>query len=92
MYHLPASAARGSFRSSSFRLTRSGTQENRRAHSLRLAILTLARFFTDPVICFVMFWLPEYLRKERHFDPAMVGQYASVPFVFGGNCPKRGSS
>jgi ACS family hexuronate transporter-like MFS transporter len=46
--------------------------------------LILARFFTDPVIYFVIFWLPEYLRKERHFDLAMVGQYASVPFVFGG--------
>jgi ACS family hexuronate transporter-like MFS transporter len=46
--------------------------------------LTLARFFTDPVIYFVIFWLPEYLRKERHFDLAMVGQYASVPFVAGG--------
>ena len=27
--------------------------------------LILARFFTDPVIYFVIFWLPEYLRKER---------------------------
>jgi ACS family hexuronate transporter-like MFS transporter len=32
----------------------------------------------------VIFWLPEYLRKERHFDLAMVGQYASVPFIAGG--------
>lgn len=46
--------------------------------------LILARFFTDPVIYFVIFWLPEYLRKERHFDLAMVGQYASVPFIAGG--------
>jgi len=46
--------------------------------------LTLARFFTDPVIYFVIFWLPEYLRKERHFDLAMVGQYASIPFLAGG--------
>jgi ACS family hexuronate transporter-like MFS transporter len=46
--------------------------------------LILARFFTDTVIYFVIFWLPEYLRKERHFDLAMVGQYASVPFIFGG--------
>jgi ACS family hexuronate transporter-like MFS transporter len=46
--------------------------------------LILARFFTDPVIYFVIFWLPEYLRKERHFDLAMVGQYASVPFIVGG--------
>jgi ACS family hexuronate transporter-like MFS transporter len=46
--------------------------------------LILARFFTDPVIYFVIFWLPEYLRKERHFDLAMVGQYASLPFIAGG--------
>jgi ACS family hexuronate transporter-like MFS transporter len=45
--------------------------------------LIIARFFTDPVIYFVIFWLPEYLRKERHFDLAMVGRYAWVPFVFG---------
>ena len=46
--------------------------------------LMVARFFTDPVIYFVIFWLPEYLRKERGFDLAMVGKYAWVPFVFGG--------
>ncbi|HTM51109.1 MAG TPA: MFS transporter [Bryobacteraceae bacterium] len=46
--------------------------------------LIIARFFTDPVIYFIIFWLPEYLRKERHFDLAMVGKYAWVPFVFGG--------
>lgn len=46
--------------------------------------LTVARFFTDPVIYFVIFWLPEYLRNERHFDLEMVGRYAWVPFVFGG--------
>ena len=45
--------------------------------------LILARFFTDPVLYFVIFWLPEYLRKERGFDLAMVGKYAWVPFVFG---------
>jgi MFS transporter, ACS family, hexuronate transporter len=46
--------------------------------------LTIARFFSDPVIYFVIFWLPEYLRVERHFDLAQVGKYAWVPFVFGG--------
>jgi ACS family hexuronate transporter-like MFS transporter len=46
--------------------------------------LILARFFTDPVIYFVIFWLPEYLRKERGFDLAMVGKYSWVPFLFGG--------
>jgi MFS transporter, ACS family, hexuronate transporter len=45
--------------------------------------LILARFFTDPVIYFIIFWLPEYLRKERGFDLAMVGKYAWVPFIFG---------
>ncbi|HVP47216.1 MAG TPA: MFS transporter [Bryobacteraceae bacterium] len=46
--------------------------------------LILARFFTDPVIYFVIFWLPEYLRKERGFDLKMVGDYAWVPFTVGG--------
>ncbi|MBY0506432.1 MAG: MFS transporter [Bryobacteraceae bacterium] len=45
--------------------------------------LILARFLTDPVIYFVSFWLPEYLRKERGFDLSMVAHYAWVPFVFG---------
>ncbi len=45
--------------------------------------LVLARFFTDPVIYFIIFWLPEYLRKERGYDLAMIGKYAWVPFLFG---------
>ncbi len=46
--------------------------------------VALARFFTDPVIYFVIFWLPEYLRRERGFDLAMVRNYSWVPFVVGG--------
>ena len=46
--------------------------------------LIVARFFTDPVIYFVIFWLPEYLQKERGFDLTMIGRYTWVPFVFGG--------
>jgi ACS family hexuronate transporter-like MFS transporter len=46
--------------------------------------LTVARFFTDPVIYFVIFWLPEYLRNERQFNLSDVGKYAWVPFAFGG--------
>jgi len=45
--------------------------------------LILARFFTDPVLYFVIFWLPEYLRKERGFDLGMVATYAWVPYIFG---------
>jgi ACS family hexuronate transporter-like MFS transporter len=46
--------------------------------------LSIARALTDPVIYFVIFWLPKYLEKERHFDLAMVGKYSWVPFIFGG--------
>jgi ACS family hexuronate transporter-like MFS transporter len=46
--------------------------------------LCLARTFTDPVIYFVIFWLPAYLVKERHFNQKEIGQYSWVPFVFGG--------
>ena len=46
--------------------------------------LILTRFLTDPVIYFIIFWLPDYLRRERGFDLAMVGQYAWVPFALGG--------
>jgi len=45
--------------------------------------LIMARFFTDPVIYFLIFWLPEYLQKERGFDLAMIGKYAWAPFLFG---------
>jgi len=46
--------------------------------------LILARFFTDPVIYFMIFWFPEYLRKERGFDLKAVGDYAWVPFTVAG--------
>ncbi len=45
--------------------------------------LVVARFFTDPVVYFIMFWLPEYLRAERGFDLEMVGKYSWVPFFVG---------
>lgn len=45
--------------------------------------LVLARFFSDPVIYFLEFWVPSYLHKARGFDLAMIGKYAWVPFVFG---------
>ena len=46
-------------------------------------VLMLVRFLADPVIYFIIFWLPAYLQKERGFDLAMVGRYAWVPYVFG---------
>jgi ACS family hexuronate transporter-like MFS transporter len=47
-------------------------------------MLILARFLTDPVVYFILFWLPRYLERSRGFDVAMVGKYAWVPFFFGG--------
>jgi MFS transporter, ACS family, hexuronate transporter len=47
-------------------------------------MLMLARFLADPVIYFVIFWLPAYLQKERGFDLDMIGRYAWIPYVFGG--------
>jgi ACS family hexuronate transporter-like MFS transporter len=45
--------------------------------------LVFVRFLSDPVIYFIIFWLPAYLQKERGFDLAMIGRYAWVPYVFG---------
>jgi ACS family hexuronate transporter-like MFS transporter len=45
--------------------------------------LVMVRFLSDPVIYFIIFWLPSYLQKERGFDLAMIGRYAWVPYVFG---------
>jgi ACS family hexuronate transporter-like MFS transporter len=47
-------------------------------------VLILARFLTDPVIYFVMFWLPSYLQKERGFDLQMIGEYTWIPWTIGG--------
>ena len=47
-------------------------------------VLMLVKFLTDPVIYFVIFWLPAYLQKERGFDLALVARYAYLPYVFGG--------
>ncbi len=47
-------------------------------------MVVLPRFLTDAVIYFVIFWLPDYLEKERGFDLKMIGEYSWIPFVFGG--------
>ena len=47
-------------------------------------MVILPRFLTDPVIYFVIFWLPAYLEKERGFDLSMIGKYSWIPFVYGG--------
>lgn len=49
------------------------------------ACLTLiaARFLSDPVIYFIIFWFPAYLAKERGFDLKQIGEFAWMPYVLG---------
>lgn len=41
----------------------------------------LARAVTDAVWWFYVFWLPEYLRRDRGFTLAMIGLFAWIPFL-----------
>ncbi|MGD0010747.1 MAG: MFS transporter [Terriglobia bacterium] len=41
----------------------------------------IARFLTDPVWWFYVFWLPEYLKRERGFTLAMIGHLVWIPFL-----------
>ncbi len=43
--------------------------------------IVLARWLTDPVWWFYVFWLPEYLKRERGFTLATIGLLAWVPFL-----------
>ncbi len=45
--------------------------------------LVLARFVSDPVWYFYIFWIPEYLKRERGFSLADIGLYAWIPFAAG---------
>ena len=45
--------------------------------------LVLARFVSDPVWYFYIFWIPEYLKRERGFSLGDIGLYAWIPFVAG---------
>jgi ACS family hexuronate transporter-like MFS transporter len=43
--------------------------------------LVLARMMADPVWWFYVFWLPEYLKRERNFSMVMIGYFAWIPFL-----------
>lgn len=43
--------------------------------------LILARMTADPVWWFYVFWLPEYLKRDRHFSMTMIGYFAWIPFL-----------
>ena len=43
--------------------------------------LLLARFFSDPVWWFYLFWLPKYLVEQRGFTMAEMGMMAWMPYL-----------
>jgi len=43
--------------------------------------LLAARFFFDPVFYFYMFWIPQYLSRERGLSLAEIGALIWIPFV-----------
>jgi MFS transporter, ACS family, hexuronate transporter len=43
--------------------------------------LVLARMSADPVWWFYVFWLPEYLKRDRNFSMTMIGYFAWIPFL-----------
>ncbi len=42
--------------------------------------ILLARFLFDPVFYFYMFWIPQYLSREREFSLEHIGKYYWIPF------------
>ncbi len=45
---------------------------------------TISKVFIDPAWYFYVFWFPQYLKAERHFDMASIGAYAWIPFFVAG--------
>jgi len=41
----------------------------------------LSRFLFDPVFYFYMFWIPQYLARERSFSLDQIGSYYWIPFL-----------
>ena len=46
--------------------------------------IMLMRALAGPVIHFYWYWLPEYLKRERHFSMEAIGLLAGIPFLFAG--------
>lgn len=47
----------------------------------RVRAILLARFLFDPVFYFYMFWIPQYLARERHFSLERIGAFYWMPFL-----------
>jgi ACS family hexuronate transporter-like MFS transporter len=50
----------------------------------QLWALMVGRVLSDPVWWFYVFWLPEYLKRQRSFSLAMIGMFAWMPFFAAG--------
>jgi len=44
----------------------------------------MMRALAGPVVHFYWYWLPEYLKRERHFSMELIGALAGLPFLFAG--------
>jgi len=47
----------------------------------RVRLVLVARFLFDPVFYFYMFWIPQYLARERKFSLEEIGAYYWIPFL-----------
>ncbi len=46
--------------------------------------IVVARFISDPVWVFYLYWTPMYLADQWGYDLRDMGRYAWIPFLFGG--------
>lgn len=44
-------------------------------------VFILIRFLLDPVVYFIMFWVPKYLNEERHVSFERIGELFWIPFL-----------
>ncbi len=47
----------------------------------RVRWVLASRFLFDPVFYFYMFWIPQYLARERGFSLAQIGNWYWIPFL-----------
>lgn len=71
---LPATAARGSGAAAGPRWSKLLARRD-------VLRLLAARFCFDPVFYFYMFWIPQYLARERGMSVAQIGALMWIPFV-----------
>ncbi len=59
---------------------RTGTSFSSLLRRPEMRRLMIARFFFDPVFYFYMFWIPQYLARERGMSLAEIGALTWIPF------------